>query len=115
MIFFVVVVVPQLFMFLLLQFSYHDRLLFSTSVELEPEPVCVRLCVSACLYVLQALGCSIEGINGQICLKSGTLIVWVNPWGSFFSFFENFDFWAQVTRSLVPKWTKNLCSPLRKA
>ena len=47
---------------------------------------CVHACVRAC--VLQALGRSREGLNGQICLKFGTRIVWVNPWGCFFHFLK---------------------------
>ena len=48
--------------------------------------VCVRVCVSVseCQYVLQALVRSREGINGHICMKFGTIIAWVNPWGVFF-------------------------------
>ena len=81
------------------------------------------VCVSVCLYILQPLGRSRRGINGQIDLKLGTLIAWMNPLGCFcfcfflffcfcffvclfvcfFSFFENFDFWALGTRS----WTLN--------
>ena len=60
------------------------------------------MCVSVYLYVLQVLGCSKEGINGQICLKFGAIIAWVSPW-DIFQFFENFDFWALETRS----WTLN--------
>ena len=41
------------------------------------------MCVSVYLYVLQALGCSKEGINGQICLKFRAIIAWVSPWGIF--------------------------------
>ena len=63
----------------------------------------IYVCVSsACLYVLQALGCSSEGMNGQICLKFGTYSLGESL-GVFLSFFENFDFWALGTWS----WTLN--------
>ena len=49
---------------------------------------CVCMCVCLCLYIRQALGRSKEDINGQICLKFGTLIAWVNPWDSFLHFLK---------------------------
>ena len=70
------------------------------------------MCVCVCVCVLQALGRFREGINGQICLKFGTLIAWVNPWGSLFSFFENFIFLGPGDSVLDPKWTKNLWGAL---
>ena len=47
-------------------------------------------------------GHSKEGINVQICLKFGTLIVWLNPWGIFLCF-KKLYFWIQGTQS----WTLN--------
>ena len=38
------------------------------------------------------LGHSREGINGQICLKFGTLLAWLNPWWCFFHVLELFIF-----------------------
>ena len=70
----------------------HDDVFFSTYVMLEPDNLCVCVCVCVCVCPLQALGHSREGINGQIGLKFGTLIVWVNHWGCFFSFFESLIF-----------------------
>ena len=53
---------------------------FSTSVELQPDKyVCVHVCVCVCVSAPQPLGRSIEGVNGQTCLKFGTLKGWVNP------------------------------------
>ena len=46
--------------------------------------------------VLQALGRSKEGINNQICLKFGTLTVWVNPWGCLFHFLKILIFGLRV-------------------
>ena len=43
-----------------------------------------------------------KAITGQICLKFGTLIALVNPWGIFF-IFRKFWFWALGTRP----WTLN--------
>ena len=54
------------------------------TLELGRENVCMYVC----MCVLQALERSREGLNGQICLKFGTRIVWVNPWGCFFHFLK---------------------------
>ena len=47
-----------------------------------------------------------EPKNCWIWLIFGTLVPWVNTWGCFFfSFYENFHFWARGTRFGL-KWTK---------
>ena len=51
---------------------------------------------------LKTLGQAGHFKNGWIWLKFGTLVPWVNIWGCFFSFFENFDFWGLGT-SFSPK------------
>ena len=73
------------------------KLCFSTSVELEPGNVCVCLCLCLCLYLCLSVcptsfGHSRKFIHGQICLKFGIIIAWVNPWGCFFLFSEILDF-----------------------
>lgn len=43
------------------------------------------VCLSVCPNIL---GRCREDVYGQICVKFGTLIAWVNPWGCFFDFFK---------------------------
>ena len=71
----------------------------------------VRDIVCVCVCVLQALGRSREGMNSQICLTFGTRIAWVNPWGCFFSVFENFDFWVLGTQSWSLTGPKSFRAP----
>ena len=88
--------------------------------------VCVCMCMCVCVHVhvdvhvfvcvsvLQDLGCSREGISGQICVKFGKPIAWVSPCFCFFPVFENFHFRPQ-DQILDHKWTENLCGTLGKA
>lgn len=71
------------------QHLFHPLILFSTSVELESDNVC--------LSVRKYLGQPRDPINGQILLKFGTLVSWVHTWGCLFSCFKNFHFWALWT------------------
>jgi len=67
--------------------------LFSTSVELESENVCVCVCP-------KTLGQPGDFKNCSIWLKFGTLVPWVNIWGCFFHFSKILIFgaWGQFFR-----------------
>ena len=68
----------------------HSEFMFSTSVELESDNVCLCICLSVCPKTLGRAG----GFkNGSIWLKFGTLIPWVNL-GVFFHFSKILIFWA---------------------
>ena len=55
------------------------------------------------------LGCSTEGIDGLMCLKFGTRIIWVNPWGCFFFHFLKIFIFRLYLRHF---WTKICCKTI---
>ena len=75
--------------------SSEHEILFSTSVELESDNVCLCVYLSVCPKTLGHAG----GFKiGQIWLKFGTLVPLVNIWGCFFHFSKILIFgaWVQV-------------------